>query len=281
MRRPDHRTGESRPTLLLDADGTLFPSEEPAFEASTEVTNDFLRSLGSSEQWTADELRQQALGRNFRSLATDLARETGRTPEDVGLEAWVAREQEVVTTHLAATLRPDPQVTAAVRRLARHWRLAVVSSSALARLDVCFRVTGLADLLPAESRFSAQDSLPVPTSKPDPAVYTAATLALGLPPTAALAVEDAVSGVASAIAAGIPVVGILAFVPVAEQAGRAADLTAAGASTVGDDWAAVEQAAAAAHGAAVDALVEAAGGVAGRASTLARWSSVSTGGARR
>ena len=28
--------------LLCDADGNLFPSEEPAFEASAEVTNAFL-----------------------------------------------------------------------------------------------------------------------------------------------------------------------------------------------------------------------------------------------
>ena len=32
--------------LLCDADGNLFPSEEPAFDASVEVTNAFLASLG-------------------------------------------------------------------------------------------------------------------------------------------------------------------------------------------------------------------------------------------
>jgi HAD superfamily hydrolase (TIGR01509 family) len=281
VRRPDPLPGEGRPTLLLDADGTLFPSEEPAFEASTGVTNAFLRAVGSTEQWTPDELRKRAVGRNFRSLATDLAREAGRLPDEVGLEGWVAREQEVVTAHLAATLRPDPEVTAAVRRLAGHWRLAVVSSSALARLDACFRVTGLAQLLPPESRFSAQDSLPVPTSKPDPAVYRAATAALGVPPAAALAVEDAASGVASAVAAGIPVVGILAFVPAAERQRRGADLAAAGARTVGDDWAAVESAASAAHGAALDAMTTRAGGVADHAASLAPWSRVSTGGVSR
>jgi beta-phosphoglucomutase-like phosphatase (HAD superfamily) len=281
VRRPDPLARHVRPALLLDADGTLFPSEEPAFAASTEVTNAFLRELGSREQWTPDELRQHAVGRNFRSLATDLAHEAGRTPDDIGLEGWVAREQEVVTSHLAATLRPDPEVTAAVRRLARHWDLAVVSSSALARLDACFGVTGLAELLPPESRYSAQDSLPVPTSKPDPAVYTAATYALGVPPGAALAVEDAASGVASAAAAGIPVVGILAFVPPAERSRRAADLAAAGARSVGEDWASVETAAADAHASALAAMSEVAPDMAERAAALARWSPVSTGGARR
>ena len=32
--------------VLCDADGNLFPSEEPAFDASAEVTNAFLASLG-------------------------------------------------------------------------------------------------------------------------------------------------------------------------------------------------------------------------------------------
>ena len=42
--------------LLCDADGNLFPSEEPAFEASVQVTNAFLASLGSDRRYTADDL---------------------------------------------------------------------------------------------------------------------------------------------------------------------------------------------------------------------------------
>ena len=38
--------------LLCDADGNLFPSEEPAFEASAEVTNAFLASLGIDRRYT-------------------------------------------------------------------------------------------------------------------------------------------------------------------------------------------------------------------------------------
>jgi hypothetical protein len=45
-----------------------------------------------------------------------------------------------------------------------------VSSSALARLAGCFTATELDRLIPPARRFSAEDSLPTPTSKPDPAV---------------------------------------------------------------------------------------------------------------
>lgn len=223
-------------TLLCDADGNLFPSEEPAFDASVVATNRLLERLASPERYTADELRAVALGRNFRALAQDLAHESAVELTATELEEWVALEQRLVVGRLRDVLRPDPTVQAALRRLGRSLTLAVVSSSALPRLDVCFESTGLAELFPPARRFSAQDSLPKPTSKPDPAVYAHAVEALDIPPQRALAVEDAVSGVASAVAAGVPVVGNLVFVPDGERAERREALLTAGALTVVEDW---------------------------------------------
>src|SRR3546814_10868453 len=62
------------------------------------------------------------------------------------------------------------------------------------RLDACFRATGLSALIPENVRFSAEDSLSVPTSKPDPAVYLFAAEALGIIKKEGLAIEDAVPG---------------------------------------------------------------------------------------
>ena len=60
-------------TLLLDADDNLFPSEAPAFDASAEVTTRFLARFGVTAPLSGDELRKKAVGKNFRSTATDLA----------------------------------------------------------------------------------------------------------------------------------------------------------------------------------------------------------------
>src|ERR1700723_1052074 len=60
-------------TLLLDADDNLFGSERPAFDASTEVTNRFLARFGVSAPLSSEELRQRAVGKNFRTTALDLA----------------------------------------------------------------------------------------------------------------------------------------------------------------------------------------------------------------
>jgi beta-phosphoglucomutase-like phosphatase (HAD superfamily) len=222
--------------LLCDADGNLFGSEEPAFVASAEVTNRFLAELGSDRRLSADGLRRQAIGRNFRSTALDLAAELGATVDDRALERWVAAERDAVVEHLSGELRPDPEVSEPLTELAHRYRLAVVSSSAHARLDACFRATDLHDLFPPGLRFSAEDSLPVPTSKPDPAIYAFAGRQLGVSGAAGLAVEDAVSGARSAVAAGFPTVGNLQFVADDERDDRVDALRDAGVAAIVPSW---------------------------------------------
>ena len=222
--------------LLCDADGNLFPSEEPAFEASTEVTNRVLRELGIDLAFTPDELRGAAVGKNFRATITDLATEHGVELPAEQLEREVAEEKRAVSAHLGSVLRPDPAVLEPLTALAGRFRLAAVSSSALSRLDACFEATGLAGLFPPGERYSAEDSLPVPTSKPDPAVYLHAGRELGATPENAVAVEDAVAGVRSAVAAGFPCIGNLLFVLPAERAEREAALRETGAGAVVSSW---------------------------------------------
>lgn len=222
--------------LLCDADGNLFPSEEPAFAVSAEVTNAFLAHLGVTRQRTGEELRLATTGMTFRRTALALAAEHGIA--EVGdLEAWVEQEKTAVTAHLRATLRPDPGVVVALTALQEHLDLAAVSSSAMARLQGCFAATGLTSLIPSDRIFSAEDSLTTPTSKPDPAIYRHACEQMGIPPEAGLAVEDSLPGAHSAIAAGCPTVGNVLFVPLAERPQRVAALHDAGVIAVVASWA--------------------------------------------
>ncbi len=220
--------------LLCDADGNLFPSEEPAFVASAAVTNRFLAELDDTRRFTPEELRLATTGMNFRSTARRLAAESGRPEVDV--EPWVDEERRAVTAHLGKHLRPHPPTIAALTALAPHLRLAAVSSSALGRLAACFTATELDELVPTVARFSAEDSLPTPTSKPDPAVYLHACAQLGITPETGLAVEDSIPGALSAVRAGCPTVGNLLFVQPAERADREAALREAGVLTVVGSW---------------------------------------------
>lgn len=67
---------EAVDVLLCDADGNLFPSKEPAFVASSAVTNRLLADLGVERRYTATELRRGTTGKNFRTTAVELARAT-------------------------------------------------------------------------------------------------------------------------------------------------------------------------------------------------------------
>jgi len=221
--------------LLCDADGNLFPSEEPAFVASAAVTNRFLAEHRIDLRFTAEELRLATTGKNFRTTAAELAASAGVPVRD--LDTWVAEEKQAVTAHLAQVLRPDAEVTAALTTLGAHLTLAAVSSSALSRLAGCFTATALDELIPPAARYSAEDSLPVPTSKPDPAVYLHACAQLGIAPQHGLAVEDSVPGALSAVRAGCPTVGNLRFVAAAERAARAEQLRAAGVVAIVSSWA--------------------------------------------
>jgi HAD superfamily hydrolase (TIGR01509 family) len=248
-------------TLLLDADDNLFASEAPAFVASTEVTNRFLARFGVDSPFTAEELRKQAVGKNFRNTALVLAVQsrvpfekaladghpdavvasdhdvvTGHALTAKELERWVREEREQVTAYLGATLKPDAEVHAALHELATRYALAAVSSSASKRLDACFAATGLDALVPTAVRFSAEDSLPVPTSKPDPAVYLHAGQVLDVAAHEGLAVEDSVPGVSSAVAAGYATIGNVMFVPPEERRSRSEELIDAGAVAITDSW---------------------------------------------
>jgi beta-phosphoglucomutase-like phosphatase (HAD superfamily) len=248
-------------TLLCDADDNLFGSERPAFDASTEVTNLFLARFGVSAPLSSEELRKRAVGKNFRTTALDLAVQCevpleqtlvqGRpaavvaTDSDLArghalsadeLEKWVLQERERVTAHLSVTLKPDPQVLEPLTDLAAHYALAAVSSSATQRLRACFAATGLDSLIAEAVIFSAEDSLPVPTSKPDPAVYLHSGQVLGVEAHQGLAIEDSVAGVSSAVAAGYATVGNVMFVLPDERQSRRAELIDAGAVAITDSW---------------------------------------------
>lgn len=222
--------------ILCDADGTLFPSEEPAYEASTAVTNRFLAHLGADRTYEPSELQGLTNGQNFRSAAGTLADLHGGHLDQDDLEHWVTVERDVVTSHLSTVLVPDPDVSLPVADLSRRFALAIVTSSATTRLNTCLRVTRLEQFFDPSWRFSAENSLPRPTSKPDPAVYAFACEQLGLEPGETIAVEDSVNGALSAAAAGCWTIGTVQFVPADQRRARVDALRQAGVVAAVESW---------------------------------------------
>ena len=79
--------------------------------------------------------------------------------------------------------------------------------------------------------------MPTPIGKPDPAVYQFALEQLGITAGQAVAIEDSATGVASAVAAGIPTIGLVQYVPRSERSQRVDELQQAGAAEVAESWA--------------------------------------------
>ncbi len=221
---------------LFDCDDTLVGSERLAFKACCGCVNRLLVRKGVPKQFTQQELMEMYVGRSFRYMCQQLSKEYGFCLTDEELEPLVLEEQEAVIE----VLKSEVQGTPGIRELLEILRdqgyvLAVVSSSALRRVQVCLEAAGLAEFF-ADRVFSAQ-SLNPPTSKPDPAVYLHALRVLGIGPNdSVFTFEDSTSGVLSAKRAGIAVVGYLGAVSEQDQGKRTTVLFDAGACAVVRSW---------------------------------------------
>ena len=106
---------------------------------------------------------------------------------------------------------------------------AVASNSSIARIDAGLRRCGLFDLFDGHIHSGHDMGKP----KPAPDVYLAAAAGFDVAPTQCIAIDDSVTGVRSAVAAGIRVFGFTGVAHDRNQAG--ARLLAAGAELVFDD----------------------------------------------
>jgi beta-phosphoglucomutase-like phosphatase (HAD superfamily) len=112
---------------------------------------------------------------------------------------------------------------------------ALVSNSSLQRLSACLTSAALTDYFPSKQIFSAHDSLPVPRPKPLPDIYLHAAKCLDADVSDCVAVEDSLSGVRAAVAAGIgEIIGYVGGTHISEdeRKSRADALVSAGAQQV-------------------------------------------------
>lgn len=157
---------------------------------------------------------------------------------DAELDSYASKEDDLVMAKLLEKLQPCPGANAELRRLAAKnaHRLAVVSSSALRRVLASLETAGQAGYFAPGDVFSAASSLPVPASKPHPAVYLHALRTMGRSAEQCVAVEDSPSGATAACGAGIKTVGYTGAYAPEERDGVARVLMEIGCQCVMDDW---------------------------------------------
>ncbi|KAK7415559.1 hypothetical protein QQX98_005805 [Neonectria punicea] len=233
-------TGNNITTLLLDCDNTLVQSETLAFEACADLTNEILAARHVNLHFTGRQLQREFVGQSFQTMMRSLETKynVSCNMSDTELEHYASMEDDRVISKLVQKLQPCEGANAELERLVGRYRLAVVSSSALRRVRASLDKAGQAGFFDPNDVFSAADSLPVPTSKPDPAVYLAALKAMGKTASECVAVEDSRSGVTSANRAGIVTIGYTGACEDSEEADALhAVLKKAGCKLIMSSWA--------------------------------------------
>jgi HAD superfamily hydrolase (TIGR01509 family) len=179
------------------------------------------------------------VGQNFRGMMMGLQEKYDFKMDKVELEAMVTKEEDAVIAMLLKKAEPCVGVNEQLEILKKDGKygLAVVSSSALRRVKASIEKVNQTQYFPPDDIFSAATSLPVPTSKPDPAIYLHALKTLGKTADECVAVEDSKSGTLSAVRAGIHVIAYVGSYESEEEMEKMAGvLTDLGAEVVMREW---------------------------------------------
>lgn len=114
------------------------------------------------------------------------------------------RRKDSIFRQMHLRVLPVPGVIALVRKLHRLGiRLAVATSASRSRAESTLAAIGLSDCFAVLATGEE-----VAQGKPHPAIYLTASRRLELPPANLMAIEDAVSGIQSAVGAGLACMGV-------------------------------------------------------------------------
>lgn len=154
-------------------------------------------------------MQREFVGLNFRGLMRALQKKHNFTMTIEEEEIYVERELKELIESLKADCEPCVNANPVLAQLKQEGKygMSIVSSSALPRVLASITRAGQAEYFDQDKVFSAATSLPVPTTKPDPAVYLFACEKLGVDPKECLAIEDSRSGATAAMRAGIHLLG--------------------------------------------------------------------------
>lgn len=220
---PDTVTNHSPYThLISDCDGVLIDSEAVALQALLSLLAPRLTDLPAG--MTLQGLIEPRLGLRLVPLIHDIYAQ---------LELPQLPEDEVLAIGHAVNVMCDEQLSAvpgvAQALAAIALPKAVASNSVSARVHAALTRTGMVELF--GGRYFTPDL--IGHAKPHPGLYLAAAAGFGVPPAQCLVLEDSVTGVTAAVAAGMTVLGFIGGGHIAE--GQEARLKAAGAKYVFSD----------------------------------------------
>ncbi|WP_410576938.1 HAD family hydrolase [Amycolatopsis sp. lyj-108] len=179
--------------MVFDCDGLLMDTEPCWSVAETELFARRGLPFGPDE-------KALVIGKSLPAAADAMAKAFG----EPGGGAEIADELlRLVTEVVTAKAEAVPGACELVELTAAAVPVAVASNSPRALLDAALSRGGLSAMFPVKL---AADEVAAP--KPDPEMYLTACALLNVEPADALAFEDSMTGLRSARAAGLPVIGV-------------------------------------------------------------------------
>ena len=222
--------------VLFDHDGTVVDSETIALESAWKLTNEVAREFAGAQHYELEDFVKSFAGKPYREILKKIYPDSLTTLNERDIDFLVAEEEKRAIERLsveAKATKGTPEVLSSLRDDGIEY--ALVSNSSFQRLSACLTSAALTDYFPSEQVFSAHDSLPVARPKPLPDIYLYAVKCLDAEVSLCVAVEDSISGVKSAVAAGIgQIIGYVGGTHVSEdeRTSRADALMSAGAQQV-------------------------------------------------
>jgi HAD superfamily hydrolase (TIGR01509 family) len=200
--------------IIFDFDGVVADSESLACA----IAADFATELGAP--MSAQDGLDSFMGKRVADVAAQITQRGGRVPDDFAIQL-----QERTLRGFAEKLEP---VDGVLSFLEAHRAIprCIASSSSHARLAGSLQRIALTDWFDG-CVFSVDD---VSRGKPFPDIFLHAAKVMGCAPADALVIEDSIGGVQAAVAAGMPVIGLLAGMHLGE--GHGVRLHEAGATAV-------------------------------------------------
>lgn len=203
--------------VIFDCDGVLVDSEVISCRVHAEVLTRHGYPI------TAEQVRERFLGRSARDSNLEVERELGH-PLPV---AYDSERRELLLQALAEAAEAIPHIHDALDAI--DTRMCVASSGAHEKIFTTLSRAGLYTRF-APHIFSASQ---VKMSKPAPDLFLLAADQMKAEPARCIVIEDSVSGVTAARAAGMTVIGFTGGSHC--RAGDEANLRAAGATAIIDD----------------------------------------------
>jgi HAD superfamily hydrolase (TIGR01509 family) len=200
--------------VIFDCDGVLIDSEKLSMDV------DIALLAENGIDLTEAEIHHRFVGTTFEAMVAELERQYKRSlPPDLA-----ARKDSMMLDLYRRDLKPVPGVIPMLKKLALP--KSIGTNGPRERAMEALRMTGLEPFF--GDRLTTYED--VKNGKPAPDIYLLAAQHAGFKPARCLVVEDSVTGVTSALAAGCKVIG---FTGVAhDPAAKATELKRLGVSHV-------------------------------------------------